>query len=112
MSGQPIDPIQQLMQQMSGIRNLPPMPQATMATSPPQLQPQPPPPQQDENPIKSWLRQLGVNANGPLQQQQQLPNVSPVSSQSQPPIDSVWHHQPPPNLAAFNAQTWMSQVRY
>lgn len=91
------------MQQLSNIRNLPPMPpQATMMPGPQPV----PQPMQKENAIKSWLRQMGVTGNG-LQQPQQPP---PPPSQSQPPMDSVWH-QPSSHLPnSFNAQSWMSQV--
>ncbi|CAB0035546.1 unnamed protein product [Trichogramma brassicae] len=97
----PIDPIQQLMQQMN-IRNVSTMPQ----TPPPPPVQTPPQPSatvsEDENPIKSWLRQLGVNTNGPMPTQKHQP---------QPQMDSVWHQTPQQNpMPAFNAQTWMSQV--
>lgn len=90
------------MQQLSNIRNLPPIPpQATMMSSPQTI----PQPTQEENAIKSWLRQLGVTGNG-LQQQQPQP---PAPTQPQPQLDSVWH-QPSSHLQTFNAQSWMSQV--
>lgn len=84
----PLDPIQQLIQQMGGIQNIPQVQQ------PINMPPTAPTPPQEDNPIKSLLRQLNVNANG----------------QPQVPMDSVWP-QPPPQMAPqFNAPNWMAQV--
>ncbi|XP_014474042.1 PREDICTED: PERQ amino acid-rich with GYF domain-containing protein CG11148 isoform X2 [Dinoponera quadriceps] len=82
-----VDPIQQLIQQMGGIQNLPTVQQSNIA--------QTPAPAQEDNPIKSLLRQLNVNANG-----------HPQTSH----MDTVWP-QPPPQMAPqFNAQNWLAQV--
>lgn len=89
-SGEPVDPIQQLIQQMGGIQNLPTPPQTNLTPQMPV--PQPP---QDDNPIKSLLRQLNVNANGHPQAH---------------PMESVWP-QPPPQMAPqFATQNWLAQV--
>jgi len=80
-----IDPIQQLIQQMGSIQNLPTVQQPNIA----------PTPTQEDNPIKSLLRQLHVNKNG-----------HPQTSH----MDTVWP-QPPPQIAPqFNAQNWLAQV--
>ncbi|EFN85095.1 GIGYF family protein CG11148 isoform X2 [Harpegnathos saltator] len=82
-----VDPIQQLIQQMGGIQNLPTVQQPNIT--------QTPAPAQEDNPIKSLLRQLNVNANGHPQT---------------PHMDTVWP-QPPPQMAPqFNAQNWLAQV--
>ncbi|EZA53350.1 hypothetical protein DMN91_005018 [Ooceraea biroi] len=82
-----VDPIQQLIQQMGGIQNLPTVQQ-------PNIAPAPTPPQED-NPIKSLLRQLNVSTNG-----------HPPA----PHMDTVWP-QPPPQIAPqFNAQNWLAQI--
>lgn len=51
---------------------------------------------QEDNPIKSLLRQLNVNANG--------------HSQASPHIDTVWPQPPPQINTQFNAQNWLAQV--
>lgn len=74
---------------MGGIQNLPTVQQPNIA--------QTPAPTQEDNPIKSLLRQLNVNANGHPQT---------------PHMDTVWP-QPPPQMAPqFNAQNWLAQVCY
>ncbi|XP_025075378.1 GRB10-interacting GYF protein 2 isoform X3 [Pogonomyrmex barbatus] len=82
-----VDPIQQLIQQMGGMQNLPTMPQPNIAP--------PPTPTQEDNPIKSLLRQLNVNTNG-------HPQV--------PHMDTVWPQPPPQIVPQFNAQNWLAQV--
>lgn len=84
-----IDPVQQLMQQMSGMRNIPhtQMPPHTINPNPPSTS--------EENAIKSWIRQLGLNANGPPKP---------------PQVEAVWP-QPPPHLAQFSSRNWMPQVK-
>ncbi|XP_015586467.1 GRB10-interacting GYF protein 2 isoform X1 [Cephus cinctus] len=86
-----IDPIQQLIQQMGGIQNLP-------AVQQPNINPAPAPaptPTQEVNPIKSLLRQLNVNVNGHPQT---------------PQMDSVWPQPSPQMTPQFNAQNWLAQV--
>ncbi|XP_011687407.1 PREDICTED: PERQ amino acid-rich with GYF domain-containing protein 2 isoform X2 [Wasmannia auropunctata] len=85
-----VDPIQQLIQQMGGLQNVPTMPQQ------PNIAPTPTPAQED-NPIKSLLRQLNVNTNG--------------HPQAATHMDTVWP-QPPPQMVPpqFNAQNWLAQV--
>ncbi|KAL0130742.1 hypothetical protein PUN28_002396 [Cardiocondyla obscurior] len=81
-----VDPIQQLIQQMGGMQNLPAM-QPNIAPTPA--------PTQEDNPIKSLLRQLNVNTNG-----------HPQTAH----IDTIWP-QPPPQIGPqFNAQNWLAQV--
>lgn len=87
-SNHPADPIQQLIQQMGGMQNLPTMPQPNIA----------PTPTQEDNPIKSLLRQLNVNTNG--------------HPQATPHMDTVWPQPPPQIVPQFNAQNWLAQVRY
>lgn len=82
-----VDPIQQLIQQMGGIQNLPTVQQPNIA--------QTPAPTQEDNPIKSLLRQLNVNANGHPQA---------------PHMDTVWPQPPPQMPPQFNAQNWLAQV--
>ncbi|XP_029169789.1 GRB10-interacting GYF protein 2-like isoform X3 [Nylanderia fulva] len=83
-----VDPLQQLIQQIGGMQNLPAMQQ-------PNIAPTPAPTQEADNPIKSLLRQLNVNTNGHPQA---------------PHMDTVWP-QPPPQIAPqFNAQNWLAQV--
>ncbi|XP_076220764.1 GIGYF family protein Gyf isoform X2 [Nomia melanderi] len=86
-----VDPIQQLIQQMGGIQNIPGMQQTNINSTPPATQQQ----QQQDNPIKSLLRQLNVNANGHPQT---------------PHMDTVWPHPPPQINPQFNAQNWLAQV--
>ncbi|XP_029660632.1 GIGYF family protein CG11148 isoform X1 [Formica exsecta] len=82
-----VDPLQQLIQQMGGIQNMPSMQQPNIAPTPASTQ--------EDNPIKSLLRQLNVNTNGHSQA---------------PHMDTVWP-QPPPQIAPqFNAQNWLAQV--
>lgn len=50
---------------------------------------------QEDNPIKSLLRQLNVSANG----HPQIPH-----------IDTVWPQPPPQINPQFNAQSWLAQV--
>ncbi|KAF7385552.1 hypothetical protein HZH68_013982 [Vespula germanica] len=83
-SGQ-IDPIQQLIQQMGGIQNVPTISQPNINSAS----------SQEDNPIKSLLRQLNVNATG-----------HPQTSH----IDTVWPHSPPQITPQFNAQNWLTQV--
>lgn len=87
----PVDPIQQLIQQMGGIQNLPTLTQQNMNQQLPV--PQSP---QDDNPIKSLLRQLNVNANG-------YPQVCPM--------ESVWPQPPPQINPQFTTQNWLAQVK-
>ncbi|CAD6237108.1 GSCOCG00002144001-RA-CDS [Cotesia congregata] len=90
-----LDPIQQLIQQMGGIQNLP-GPQPSINPSP--MQQQQPQQQQstpEEDPIKSLLRQLHINANGHSQSHQ---------------MDSIWPQPPPQINPQFNAQNWLAQV--
>jgi len=73
---------------MGNIQNLPTIQQPNIAPTPA--------PTQEDNPIKSLLRQLNVNTNGHPQA---------------PHMDTVWP-QPPPQIARqFNAQNWLAQVR-
>ncbi|XP_071555029.1 GIGYF family protein Gyf-like isoform X1 [Temnothorax nylanderi] len=83
-----VDPIQQLIQQMGGMQNLPPTIQQ------PNIAPTPTPTQED-NPIKSLLRQLNVNTNG-----------HPQATH----MDTVWPQPPPQIVPQFNAQNWLAQV--
>ncbi|XP_026672013.1 GRB10-interacting GYF protein 2-like isoform X2 [Ceratina calcarata] len=84
-----VDPIQQLIQQMGGVQNIPGMQQpsinsaATAAAT------------QEDNPIKSLLRQLNINTNG-----------HPQASH----MDTVWPQPPPQINPQFNAQNWLAQV--
>ncbi|XP_046832676.1 GIGYF family protein Gyf-like [Vespa crabro] len=80
-----IDPIQQLIQQMGGIQNVPTISQSNLNSAS----------SQEDNPIKSLLRQLNVNATG-----------HPQTSH----IDTVWPHSPPQITPQFNAQNWLTQV--
>lgn len=80
-----MDPIQQLIQQMGGIQNVPTIPQTNLNSAS----------TQEDNPIKSLLRQLNVNATG-----------HPQASH----IDTVWPHPPPQIAPQFNAQNWLTQV--
>lgn len=92
-----LDPIQQLIQQMGGIQNLP-GPQPSINPSP--IQQQQPQQQQsttEEDPIKSLLRQLHINANGHSQSHQ---------------MDSIWPQPPPQINPQFNAQNWLAQVTF
>ncbi|XP_015430986.1 PREDICTED: PERQ amino acid-rich with GYF domain-containing protein 2 isoform X2 [Dufourea novaeangliae] len=82
-----MDPIQQLIQQMGGIQNIPGMQQTNINSTPPATQ--------EDNPIKSLLRQLNVNANGHPQA---------------PHMDTVWPQPPPQINPQFNAQNWLAQV--
>lgn len=86
--GGSLDPIQQFIQQIGGIQNLPGPPQPSMNAPTAQ-------PPQDDDPIKSLLRQLHVNANGHPQTHQ---------------IDSIWPQPPPQMNPQFNAQNWLAQV--
>ncbi|XP_057342048.1 GRB10-interacting GYF protein 2-like [Microplitis mediator] len=86
-----LDPIQQLIQQMGGIQNLPGPPQPSINPSPIQQQQSAP----EEDPIKSLLRQLHINANGHSQSHQ---------------MDSIWPQPPPQINPQFNAQSWLAQV--
>ncbi|XP_061934620.1 GRB10-interacting GYF protein 2 isoform X1 [Apis cerana] len=79
-----VDPIQQLIQQMGGMQNIPGIQQSSTPTA-----------TQEDNPIKSLLRQLNVNANG-----------HPQTSH----IDTVWPQPPPQINPQFNAQNWLAQV--
>lgn len=81
-----VDPIQQLIQQM---QNLSTMQQPNIAPTPT--------PTQEDNPIKSLLRQLNVNTNG-----------HPQASH----MDTVWPQPPPQIVPQFNAQNWLAQVRF
>ncbi|XP_011306453.1 PERQ amino acid-rich with GYF domain-containing protein 2 [Fopius arisanus] len=87
----PIDPIQQFIQKIGTGQNLPP-PQSTIT---PTINPPPAQPSQEDNPIKSLLRQLQVSANGHPQAH---------------PIDSIWPQPPPQINPQFNAQNWLAQV--
>ncbi|XP_054009524.1 GRB10-interacting GYF protein 2-like isoform X4 [Hylaeus anthracinus] len=82
-----IDPIQQLIQQMGGVQNIPGIQQPSINSTPPTTQ--------EDNPIKSLLRQLSVNANGHPQT---------------PHMDTVWPQPPPQINPQFNAQNWLAQV--
>ncbi|XP_076236016.1 GIGYF family protein Gyf isoform X2 [Calliopsis andreniformis] len=82
-----VDPIQQLIQQMGGMQNIPGIQQTNINSTPPATQ--------EDNPIKSLLRQLNVNAN---------------SHPQAPHIDSVWPQPPPQINPQFNAQNWLAQV--
>lgn len=70
---------------MGGMQNIPGMQQSSTPTA-----------TQEDNPIKSLLRQLNVNANG-----------HPQTSH----IDTVWPQPPPQINPQFNAQNWLAQVR-
>lgn len=83
-----IDPIQHLIQQMGGMQNVPGIQQSSINTTSTATQ--------EDNPIKSLLRQLNVNANG-----------HPQTSH----IDTVWPQPPPQINPQFNAQNWLAQVR-
>ncbi|KYN44879.1 hypothetical protein ALC56_00875 [Trachymyrmex septentrionalis] len=83
-----MDPIQQLIQQMGGLQNLPTMQQPNIAPTPT--------PTQEDNPIKSLLRQLNVNTNG--------------HPQATTHMDTVWPQPPPQMVPQFNAQNWLAQV--
>ncbi|XP_043260032.1 GRB10-interacting GYF protein 2-like isoform X1 [Colletes gigas] len=82
-----VDPIQQLIQQMGGVQNIPGIQQTSINSAPPAMQ--------EDNPIKSLLRQLNVNANGHPQT---------------PHMDTVWPQPPPQINPQFNAQNWLAQV--
>ncbi|XP_076756248.1 GIGYF family protein Gyf isoform X1 [Xylocopa sonorina] len=82
-----VDPIQQLIQQMGGMQNIPGIQQSNINSTPPATQ--------EDNPIKSLLRQLNVNMNG-----------HPQTSH----IDTVWPQPPPQINPQFNAQNWLAQV--
>ncbi|KOC67726.1 PERQ amino acid-rich with GYF domain-containing protein [Habropoda laboriosa] len=82
-----VDPIQQLIQQMSGMQNIQGIQQPSINSTPAATQ--------EDNPIKSLLRQLNVNANG-----------HPQTSH----IDTVWPQPPPQINPQFNAQNWLAQV--
>ena len=91
----PVDPmIQQLIQQIGGIQNLPTPSQPNRN---PQMPPVTHPPPQNDNPIKSLLRQLNVNANGHPQGH---------------PIESVWPQPPPQMHSQFATQNWLGQVSF
>ncbi|XP_020285154.1 PERQ amino acid-rich with GYF domain-containing protein CG11148 isoform X3 [Pseudomyrmex gracilis] len=84
-----VDPIQQLIQQMGGIQNLPTVQQPNIAPAPTSTQ--------EDNPIKSLLRQLNVNTNS--------------HSQTAPHLDTAVWPPPPPQIAPqFNAQNWLAQI--
>ncbi|XP_076652489.1 GIGYF family protein Gyf isoform X3 [Halictus rubicundus] len=82
-----VDPIQQLIQQMGGMQNIPGMQQTSISSTTPATQ--------QDNPIKSLLRQLNVNANG-----------HPQTTH----MDTVWPQPPPQITPQFNAQNWIGQV--
>ena len=82
-----VDPIQQLIQQMGGMQNIPGIQQTSINSTPAATQ--------EDNPIKSLLRQLNVNVNGHPQA---------------PHMDSVWPQPPPQINPQFNAQNWLAQV--
>ncbi|XP_043527998.1 GRB10-interacting GYF protein 2 isoform X1 [Frieseomelitta varia] len=82
-----VDPIQHLIQQMGGMQNVPGIQQPSINTTSTATQ--------EDNPIKSLLRQLNVNANG-----------HPQTSH----IDTVWPQPPPQINPQFNAQNWLAQV--
>ncbi|XP_076396929.1 GIGYF family protein Gyf-like isoform X2 [Megachile rotundata] len=82
-----MDPIQQLIQQMGGMQNIPGIQQSNINSTPAATQ--------EDNPIKSLLRQLNVNTNG-----------HPQTSH----IDTVWPQPPPQINPQFNAQNWLAQV--
>lgn len=69
---------------MGGMQNIPGIQQSSTPTA-----------TQEDNPIKSLLRQLNVNANG-----------HPQTSH----IDTVWPQPPPQINPQFNAQNWLAQV--
>ncbi|XP_078044339.1 GIGYF family protein Gyf isoform X5 [Augochlora pura] len=83
-----VDPIQQLIQQLGGMQNIPGLQQTNINSTPP-------PAAQQDNPIKSLLRQLNVNANG-----------HPQTAH----VDTVWPQPPPQITPQFNAQNWLAQV--
>ncbi|XP_071873870.1 GIGYF family protein Gyf isoform X1 [Bombus fervidus] len=82
-----VDPIQQLIQQMGGMQNISGLQQSSINSTSAATQ--------EDNPIKSLLRQLNVNANGHPQT---------------PHIDTVWPQPPPQINPQFNAQSWLAQV--
>lgn len=83
----PLGFLQQMIQERNNQQNLPGMQTSPMVVNPT--------PTQENNPIKSLLRQLNVHANG----------------HPQVPVDSVWPQPPPPHIATqFNAQNWLAQV--
>ncbi|XP_029052326.1 GRB10-interacting GYF protein 2 isoform X2 [Osmia bicornis bicornis] len=82
-----MDPIQQLIQQMGGMQNVSGIQQSNISSAPPATQ--------EDNPIKSLLRQLNVNTNG-----------HPQAAH----IDTVWPQPPPQINPQFNAQNWLAQV--
>lgn len=82
-----VDPIQQLIQQMGAMQNISGLQQSSINSTSAGTQ--------DDNPIKSLLRQLNVNANGHPQT---------------PHIDTVWPQPPPQINPQFNAQSWLAQV--
>ncbi|XP_060829689.1 GRB10-interacting GYF protein 2-like isoform X2 [Bombus pascuorum] len=82
-----VDPIQQLIQQMGGMQNISGLQQSSINSTSAATQ--------EDNPIKSLLRQLSVNANGHPQT---------------PHIDTVWPQPPPQINPQFNAQSWLAQV--
>lgn len=84
-SGPGVDSIQQFIQKIGNNQNLP---------GPPHMNP---PAQPDDNPIKSLLRQLQVNANG-------------HPGHHLAPSDSIWPQPPPQTAPQFNAQNWLAQV--
>ncbi|XP_063988224.1 GRB10-interacting GYF protein 2-like [Diachasmimorpha longicaudata] len=84
--GQAVDTLQQFIQKIGSGPNLPP-PQTTI-NAPPQAP-------QDDNPIKSLLRQLQVNANGHPQGHL---------------VDSIWPQPPPQINPQFKVQNWLAQV--
>ncbi|XP_066603534.1 GRB10-interacting GYF protein 2 isoform X2 [Prorops nasuta] len=93
----PMDPVHQFIQQM-GVQNLQDVLQHNIAPSASVPTPTPAPiptPPQEDNPIKSLLRQLNVNANG---------HTPPT------PVNTVWPQNPPQITPQFNAQNWLTQV--
>ncbi|XP_068985504.1 GRB10-interacting GYF protein 2 isoform X1 [Bombus flavifrons] len=82
-----VDPIQQLIQQMGGMQNISGLQQSSINSTSAATQ--------EDNPIKSLLRQLNVSANGHPQT---------------PHIDTVWPQPPPQINPQFNAQSWLAQV--
>lgn len=82
-----VDPVQQAIQQMVGLQDMPGIQQSSINSAPATTQ--------EDNPIKSLLRQLNVNTNG-----------HPQTSH----IDTVWPQPPPQINPQFNAQNWLAQV--
>ncbi|XP_017754978.1 PREDICTED: PERQ amino acid-rich with GYF domain-containing protein 2 isoform X2 [Eufriesea mexicana] len=82
-----VDPVQQAIQQMVGLQDMPGIQQSNINSTSTATQ--------EDNPIKSLLRQLNVNTNG-----------HPQTSH----IDTVWPQPPPQINPQFNAQNWLAQV--